>query len=121
MSGTYRAVFDIDWLDSKGGLFRFGKKKILKDEFVHYYNHFCDITNPRIPEFNDMWKEVESTTSKTYEEFMREKFQQEVDSDRTFRAIVAIGTMQFEIDEQCQFVVTDLYHGARIKLHLEEM
>lgn len=121
MSETYRAVFDIEWLDSKGGLFKFGKKKVLKDEFVHYYNHFCNITNPRIPEFNDMWKEVESTTSQTYEEFMRERFQKEIDHDETFRIIVDIGIMKFDIDEQCQFVVTDLYYGAKIKMHLEEM
>ena len=123
----YKAVIDITGFN-EDELIKMGLKNVAnimrrhyESTFVKEYNHFTDIVNPKYKQFNAEWEDVKPLTTMTYEEFIRGRMQDLIKSDKWFSECIRIGLYEFEIDDQCQFILVMPDHGIRMRCHLEEI
>lgn len=127
MDSTYKAVIDITGFDfdqyRKAGLEKVGLivKRDYEKTFVLQYNHFTDLINPKYPELNAEWDKIESSSDQTYEEWMRKKMLELIDNDETFKTFKRAGLCEYDITDQCQFVLVLPDHNVRMSCHLEQL
>lgn len=123
----YRAVIDITGVDfealNKMGLENVGKimRRHYEATFVNEYNHFTDLANPKYEQFNAEWKEAEALTTMTYEQFIKGRLLDLIRNDKWFSECRRVGLFEYEIDDQCQFILVMPDHGVRMRCHLEKI